>query len=157
MPGRLSWVAAATTFAISSLAAAQTPPAPGQDRQAWMQQKIAERRAEVSRDLAILLEIKPGQQAALDAFLAAKGPESRGPGAEAKPGPADTEPERLDRMSAMEQRHAARVQARIEATRRFYAVLDPHQRQLFDALMRLHRASHGMRRGQRGGFMAHRG
>lgn len=120
-----------------------------------MQQRITERRAEVSRDLAILLEIKPGQQAALDAFLAAKAPEPRNPGA--KPGAAETEPERLDRMSAMAQRRVARMQARIETTRTFYATLDPHQRQLFDALMRLRQASHNEHRRPGGGFMAQRG
>jgi periplasmic protein CpxP/Spy len=154
---RLSWVVATAALSVSTVAVAQPAPPQGQDRQAWVQQKIAERRAEVSRDLAILLEIKPGQQAALDAFLAATGPESRAPDAEAKPGPAETEPERLDRMSAMAQRRAAQMQTRIEATRTFYAALDPRQRQLFDALMRLRRASHGMRHGDRGGFMTHRG
>jgi hypothetical protein len=127
---------------ISTLAMAQPAPAPGPDRQAWMQQKITERRAEVLRDLATLLEIKPDQQAALDAFLAAAAPEAR----EARPqaNPAETEPERLDRMSDMAQHRAARIQARIEAARKFYATLDPHQQQLFDALVRLRRAAHGM-------------
>ena len=156
MPSRLSKVAAATVLTISTFAAAQPAPAPapGPDRQAWMQQKIAERRVEVSRDLAILLEIKPGQQAALDAFLAAEAPEAR----DARPqaNPAETEPERLDRMSEMAQRRAGRMQARIEATRKFYAALDPHQQQLFDALMRLRRAAHGMGR-HRGGFMPQHG
>jgi protein CpxP len=158
MPRRLAWVATATALSLATVAVAQPAPPAGQDRQAWIQQKIAERHAEVSRDLVILLEIKPGQQAALDAFLAAAapGPDRRG-GAEAKPAPAETEPERLDRMSAMEQRHAARMQARIAATRTFYAALDPHQRQLFDALMRLRRASHGMHHRRGGGFTTQRG
>jgi hypothetical protein len=120
-----------------------------------MQQKIAERRAEVSRDLAILLEIKPGQQAALAAFLAARAPERGEP--RARSGAAETEPERLDRLSAAAQRRSARIQGRIEATRTFYAALDPHQRQLFDALMRMRQASHGMHRRPGGGFMARRG
>jgi len=150
---RLSWAAAA--LSVSSLAAAQPAPSQGQDRQAWAQQRITERRAEVSRDLAILLEIKPGQQTALDAFLAARVPERPDP--RAKADAAETEPERLDRMSAMAQRRTARMEARIEATRTFYAALDPHQRQLFDALMRLRRASHKEHRRPGGGFMAQRG
>jgi hypothetical protein len=151
----LSRVAAAAVLTFSTFAVAQPAPAPGPDRQAWMQQKIAERRAEVSHDLAVLLEIKPGQQAALDAFLAAEAPEPHGPRTQANP--AETETERLDRLSAMEQRRAGRMQARIEATRKFYATLDAHQQQLFDALMRLRRASHGMDRHRGGGFMPQRG
>jgi hypothetical protein len=151
----LSRVALAAALSISTLAAAEPAPPQGQDRHAWIQQRIAERRAETSRDLAILLEIKPGQQAALDAFLAARAPErddSR-PGS----GAAETEPERLDRMSAVAQGRAARMQGRIEATRRFYAALDPRQQRLFDALMRLRRASHDMHRRPGGGFAAQRG
>jgi hypothetical protein len=63
---------------------------------------------------------------------------------------------RLDRINAMMQRRATMMQARIEATRRFYATLDPGQQQRFDALMRLRQEMHRGKGGRMGhGFMAH--
>lgn len=158
MPTRLTSIAAGAALAtlaagaaltISTLALAQpSPPPSGPDRQAWMQQRIATRQAEISRDLTILLDIKPGQQGAFDAWLAAIAPPPRPHDAATPAGAAETEPARLDRMAAIAQRRAAMIQGRIDATRRFYAALDPHQQERFDALMRLRRAGRAMHRRQ---------
>jgi hypothetical protein len=137
---RLYCLAATAALTMATGAAAQTA---GEQQGKWrqaMQARMAERQAEASRDIAILLDIKPAQQAALTAYLASMAPPPREAPA-TRPAPAQTEPERLDRMSAMMQRRSARMQTRIEATRRLYAALDSHQQQRFDALMRLRRAA----------------
>ena len=157
MSTRVSLIAAVAALTIALPAMAQPAADPDNDRQAAIQQRIAERQQEVSQDLAILLDIKPGQQGALDAYLASIAPPPRTPHAgDGDAGAAETEPMRLDRINALMQRRATMMQARIEATRRFYATLDPGQQQRFDALMRLRQEMHrekGNRIGR--GFMAH--
>jgi hypothetical protein len=150
-------------------AAAQTAPMNGprddpammQQRHAAMQQHFADMRKRRADDLALLLDLKPGQRSALDAFLAAshphmgagrmgRQPEGAAPPAGATP-PSFTA--RLDRMEAANARHADDARARIGAIKAFYTSLDPHQQQLFDALMRMR---HGGGMGH-GGMMRHGG
>jgi hypothetical protein len=85
--------------------------------------------------LRTVLQLKPGQEAALKAYLDAIGPphhemivrldHDEGP---------RTTPERLAEMEKMLAEHDQRVHAQIEATRRFYAQLDPAQQKAFDEL-----------------------
>jgi protein CpxP len=91
-----------------------------------------EARAQHLRDV---LQLRPDQDAALKAYLAATGPKdwSRdGSKAANVDGPPKTltTPERLDR----ETEHLARAKARIDATRAFYAALSPSQKKAFDVL-----------------------
>ncbi len=103
-------------------------------------------------DLALLLDLKPGQRSALDAFLKAAHP-GMGKGRMGRP-PEDAAPgatppsftDRLDRMEAATTRHADAARERIGAIKAFYTSLDPHQKQLFDALRRM-RHGGGMGRG----------
>jgi periplasmic protein CpxP/Spy len=159
MSTSVSFLTAVAALAISAAAIAQPAADPANDRQAAFQQRMAERQQEMSRDLAILLDIKPGQQAALDAYLASMRPSAgmRHAG-DHDTGASETEPMRLDRLSAMMEQRASMMQARIEATRHFYATLDARQQRLFDALMRLRQAMHHGKGGHAGRrFMGHDG
>src|SRR3569623_1577284 len=78
------------------------------------------------------------------ALLATAQPTPAAPGATA---PSVTD--RLDRMEAATTRHADAARARIGAIKAFYTGLDPHQKQLFDALLRM-RHGGGMARGGMG-------
>jgi protein CpxP len=91
-----------------------------------------EARAQHLRDV---LQLRPDQDGALKAYLAATGPKDwskDGPKRDVVDGPPKTltTPERLDR----ETEHLARAKARIDATRAFYAALSPSQKKAFDAL-----------------------
>ncbi len=87
------------------------------------------------------LQLKPAQDAAWTAFLGAM--KHSGGHAKAMPvAPMDlakmSTPERLDAMQAQHERHRAEreaaMKARSEAVRTFYAVLEPDQKKVFDAL-----------------------
>jgi protein CpxP len=112
------------------------PPSPE------MEKAMAERRAQMARDMHIVLRLRPDQEKAWEAFQAAMAPPAR---PEKPPGPppmAATTPERLDMMSkhmAEMEAHRARMDAAIRA---FYAALSPEQQQVFDALERL-KGPHG--------------
>lgn len=156
----------AALLAVAALpAAAQTAPAPGAPPMAMrhhdpammqeMMQKMRQRHAD---DMALLLDLKPAQRPALDAFLASH----RGMGEggmehhpEGAPGTHPAAPgfaEHLDQMDQLATGHAEAEHKRIAATRAFYQSLDPHQRQLFEALMRLHHGG-GHGGGMHGGGM----
>lgn len=156
---------AALLIGVALPAAAQTTPAAPagprhdpammQQHRAEMRQHFADMRKHRADDLALLLDLKPGQRAALDAFLAASHPGmregrmGRPPEGATLPAPGATPPsftDRLDRMEAATTRHADAARARIGAIKAFYTGLDPHQKQLFDALMRMRHGS-GMARG----------
>jgi protein CpxP len=82
-----------------------------------------------------VLQLRPDQDGALKAYLAATGPKdwskdgSKARMSTVRPRPLTT-PERLDR----ETEHLTRAKARIDATRAFYAALSPSQKKAFDAL-----------------------
>ena len=117
----------------------------GPDRQK-MFEEMRRRREQWMHDL---LQIKPDQETAFHAFLAAVAPpqrEGKGAGREAGPGAAPmTTPQRLDRMAM----RIARLQQIAAATKTFYAALSPEQRRAFDALP-APMGRHGAR-GHRGG------
>ncbi len=103
-----------------------------------MEKRMAEHRAQMARDMHVILRLRPDQESAWQAFEAAMGPPPR---PARPPGMADgapsTTPQRLDRMDKMMGEMQAR-HARVEsATRTFYAALSPDQQQVFDALERL--------------------
>lgn len=91
-----------------------------------------------------LLQLRPEQDAAAAAFVAASARQPRPPRPERPDGPsrALTTPERLDREAGKIGELTARMQARIQATRVFYAQLTPAQQKAFDALD-LGRRGHG--------------
>jgi hypothetical protein len=89
--------------------------------------------AERAGRLRDLLQLKPAQESALQAFVAAldAGRPKGLPPAEAWP---QTTPERLDRLQKMSAEHQSRLEAIADATRRFYDQLEPAQKRAFDAL-----------------------
>jgi Spy/CpxP family protein refolding chaperone len=102
----------------------------------------AERHTQLMRDI---LNLRPDQEAAFQAFLADMKPQPHQPMAgreqmDAAQEPTTT-PERLDRMAAMMSKFAAERQAQFQhhadAIKRFYAVLSPEQKRAFDGLAEL--------------------
>lgn len=94
-------------------------------------------------DLKTILRLRPDQEPALAAFMAAHEPkkfERRLP----DPG-ARTTPQRLDDMAKVETEMAAHHKAMRESLAKFYAALTPEQQKVFDALHRLqgHGGGHG--------------
>ena len=81
-----------------------------------------------------MLQLKPNQETALQAYVAAMHPEghemTRADDAMAP----RTTPERLALMQKHLDEHNAMVRGQIEATKRFYDQLDPGQRKAFDEL-----------------------
>ncbi len=130
---------------------------------AQMRQQMQQRRAE---RLRAVLQLRPEQEAALQAFITAMAPPEgamghrmRGPGGPGGPGAAPerlTTPQRLDRQAQRMTQHQQAFQRRADAIRRFYAQLSPTQQQAFDAL---HQGGHRGGRGMGGPGMRghHRG
>lgn len=145
-------LATALSLSAPSLAAAQAEPGPGGMMRHWPDRpQMLKREAD---DLAIILDLTPDKRPALEAFLAANGPPERPMG----PPPARLESapsmmgfeQHLQEMEAHSARHAAAEKARIEAARAFYAVLDTHQKLVFEALMRLRHGPGGAGHGPDG-------
>ena len=109
-------------------------------------------------DLRTVLRLRPDQEAALTAFVAAHHRAERRdlPRPDDKP---ETTPERLDRMAKREGDMAARHAQTREALSKFYAALSPDQQKVFDALQRLKgpRGGPGGRGGSGGRVIMHRG
>lgn len=136
-------LALAPALALSSAAFAQTPgPMPGMHHppsaemkamhEAMMKQHL--------EDLKTVLRLRPDQEAALQAFVAAHHPpdmDNMGEGHGPPDAAAMTTPERLDRMAKHEAEMAARHDKMRKALSTFYAALSPDQQKVFDALMRL--------------------
>jgi len=168
-------LAALLTVAALPAAAQNTPaPTPGAAPMmrhrdpAMMQQMMHQMRQRHADDMALLLDLKPAQRPALDAFLKASHP-GRGegrmghrpegaPAADARPTPPSFA-ERLDRMDQFAARRAEAGHQRIAAVKAFYQSLDPRQQQLFEAVMRMRRGAggHGGPGGMHGGHPDHDG
>lgn len=148
----LALTAAGASFAQPA-SAPPGAPGPGAEGRHWQRPdpaQMAERHAQRLRDT---LQLRPDQEPALRAFIAATAP---------RPGDHDrmrkaheagqtlTTPERLDRMAARMAEHQARFREHAEALRRFYAQLSPTQQKAFDA-MPMHGMGHGHGMGERGG------
>ncbi len=143
-------------------ALAQTPPSPeggpghpapqarhehwGRHDPARMQERMAKRLAELKDKL----KITPAQEGAWTAFTTALKPPATRP---ARPDRAEfeklTTPERIDRLQTLHAQRDAEMRQRAEATKAFYAALNPEQQQVFDAefLRLLSRARHGRHHG----------
>jgi protein CpxP len=135
-------------LALSSASLAQpAPPPPGEagamHRDHW--RDPAERAAHMADHLRAALQLQPGQEAALTAFVASMRPPGdmddhmRGMRGDDMRGDRDeadnlTAPQRMDRMLARLDDMHARLSARADAVKRFYAQLSPSQQKAFDAL-----------------------
>jgi hypothetical protein len=118
-----------------------------------------EHRADHLRDM---LQLRPDQEPALKAFLAATQPDIRkfetkldkdGKPAEALSGPPKmlTTPERLDMQAKRMAEHQAAFQKRSAATRAFYGQLSPSQQKVFDTLHARHGGGRHVKIFRRGG------
>ncbi|WGM37401.1 Spy/CpxP family protein refolding chaperone [Caulobacter sp. NIBR1757] len=104
-----------------------------------------------------LLQLRPEQEAAFQAFLAATGPEPHKMqmkhDADGKPPERKmlTTPERLDMQAKRMAEHQAAFQKRAAATRAFYGQLSPSQQKVFDTLHAHHGGGRHMKIIRRGG------
>jgi len=137
-------LACASTAALAQAAGdagpGRTPPT-AEQREAWKQQHEArqhEAMEEHAKRLHDILNLRPDQEPALHAFLAAMVPPHHDHDGMKRDQPDDlralTTPQRLDRMAERQAKHAAEFQARAAAIRQFYAALSPEQQRAFDAL-----------------------
>jgi hypothetical protein len=135
---------------------AQTPPpgAPGAGAGAehhhWQRPDPAQRAERRAQHLRDVLQLRPEQEPALRALVAAMQPpagERERMRQEHEAGAKLTTPERLDRRAARMAEHAARFRQRADAIKRFYAQLTPAQQKAFDALPM---GGHGRHGGMRG-------
>jgi hypothetical protein len=91
------------------------------------------RRRDPAEHLRAVLQLKPAQDAALTAYLAALRPPAPQVRAANTPAPKTT-PERLALEEKRLTDRTAQVRARLDATRRFYDQLDAGQKRAFDEL-----------------------
>jgi len=84
--------------------------------------------------LRTMLQLRPEQEGALKAFLAATGPEHREPLVRFNPGDNRTTIDRLNDIESKLAAQQAATRSRIAATRAFYAALDVRQRKVFDEM-----------------------
>jgi hypothetical protein len=122
----------------------------------------AEMRAHMADHLRTALQLQPGQDGALNAFLDALQPPAGAKEHMARQAGGMqhmTTPERLDRMAARMDEQRSRMMARIAATKQFYAQLSPSQQKAFDNLgpMMMHHGMRGDGQGDRHGDRGHDG
>jgi hypothetical protein len=163
---------AATAAPVMALAqgygAPPPPPPAGAARGHWdkdaMRERMHDHEAARSRALHDVLRIRPDQEAAFQAYLAAMHP-LHAPGEHADHAmPQDhaamaqlTTPQRLDRMAQMmderETRRRAAFEKHATAVKALYAALSPEQQHTFDALPQLEGHGWGGRGWHEGGDM----
>ena len=148
-------LSAAVSISAASLAQEPppgAPPGPAAAHEHWAEhmRAHAEERAKALHDV---LNIRPDQEAAFQAFLASMRPEGDHMGMreehDEEGAAALTTPQRLDRMAARMAEHQAAFQRKAAAIRSFYATLSPEQQRAFDAMHDL--MDHGHHDGGFGG------
>lgn len=122
-----------------------------------MRARMEQRRAERLEFFKFKLKVTPAQEGAWNAWTAAMKPPAQ---RMARPDRAEFErlstPERIDRMRALRATRQAEMDRRMDATKVFYASLNPDQKRLFDAeSLRFLGGRRGGHHG--GGFGGHRG
>lgn len=122
-----------------------------------MEKAMADRKAQMAKDMHTILRLRPDQEAAWQAFESAMAPPAMRADMPEKPkgpGGAMEHMDKMDRhMSAMSERHK-KMQS---AVRTFYTALSPDQQQVFDALVRLRGVPGGHGGGGEGGPRMMRG
>lgn len=148
--GYLAGAAFALSAAASATAYAQATPAPADQKRVEertviirhggddQEQRMIVRHGgqDQAEHLRTMLQLKPSQEPALAAYLAAVRPahEHERIVEMSDHGDAKTTPQRLADMEAQLAQHTAAMHARIEATKRFYDQLEPSQKKVFDEL-----------------------
>lgn len=150
MKRRIILALAPALFATTAMA---QPPGPPPGPPAEMKAHHEAMRKQHIEDLKIVLRLRPDQEPALAAFMAAHEPRKF---TRKLPAPGSlTTPQRLEEMAKVEAEMDAHQKAHREALGKFYAALSPEQQKVFDALHRLKGhgpGGHGERR-----FMIHGG
>jgi protein CpxP len=146
-------MAAVVSVAYAVQAQDQAPPAQGpahsaEQRAAWMH----DRQEAHAKALQAVLNLRPDQEAAFQAFQAAMTPP---PGQHHEhmdhaAAAAMTTPQRLDRMADRMARREAEFRRRAEAIKSFYAALSPEQQRAFDAVPMMQGGDHDMGHGRHG-------
>ena len=137
---KLPSLALAGALALSAAGASLAQPAPAPDagpRHEWPRPDPAKMAEEHAQRLRAVLQLRPDQEPALKALIAAMQPdpakmEQRRAEREAMRNL--TTPQRLDRMQARMAERQQQFGRRAEAIKRFYAQLSPAQQKAFDAL-----------------------
>jgi len=130
-------VLALTAIAGGVVAQPAPPPPPAADAAGPHHHHFdpAKMREHMADHLRAVLQLQPGQDAALGAFLdAMKPPEGMHHDHDMAAHQALTTPERLDKMAARMDERRARFNQVAAATRQFYAQLTPSQQKAFDSL-----------------------
>jgi protein CpxP len=153
MNRRLILALAPATLALAAVAAhaqsADHPPMMHGPPTVEMKARHEAMMKQHAEDLKTILRLRPDQEPALAALMAAHHP----PEMHEPPEPnAQTTPERLDEMAKRDAARAAEHAKMREALGRFYAALSPDQQKVFDALQRL-QGPHGMHGGMGGRHM----
>lgn len=140
-------------------ATAHTTHAPAAHGPRAQQVDVAQFHAERMDKLKTLLQIQPHQQAAWDSYAKAVTPEHRAkPQTKHKDLRKLTTPERLDLAQQLRKERAAKADLRDQATRSFYASLNPGQQKAFDALNAKHHGKPGVHKAGPGKHVdGHRG
>lgn len=106
-------------------------PGPRMER---MHERMVQRHATRMNELKAKLQIEAGQEGAWKSFAdAMQPPVQPAPRPERATLEKLSTPERLDRLQAFAAEHQGHMQKRIDATRAFYASLNPEQKKTFDA------------------------
>lgn len=128
---------------------------------AEMARKMQEHHARREAELKTRLQLTAQQEGAWTAFTAAMKPTPRaqGPRFDRAEFAQLTTPQRLDRMQQLKAERDARMAKRADATRTFYAQLNPSQQKVFDLETARGHRGHGGHGGPRGGHgpEGHRG
>ncbi|HEV2532684.1 Spy/CpxP family protein refolding chaperone [Phenylobacterium sp.] len=135
----ISMAAALAICAGSASFAQPAPPPAGSHAEGHHWQRpdpaqMAERHAQHLRDA---LQLRPDQEPALRALVAAMQPpagEREHMRKDHEEGAGLSTPQRLDRMAARIAEHEARFRQHADAVKRFYAQLSPAQQKAFDAM-----------------------
>ena len=127
------------------------PPQMAEQHMAQKQSRRAENRAKRLQELKVFLQLQDNQEADWSTFSAAlQSPMARPP----LMNPAEMEklttPERIDKMMAMKAAREAQINSRMNATKTFYASLNPQQQKVFDTHASRAMKRHGMGPGHRG-------
>jgi protein CpxP len=121
-------------YAVQAQDQAPTPGSPpsAEQRAAWMH----DRQEAHAKALHAILNLRPDQEAAFQAFQAAMTPQPGEHHDHMDRGGMDamTTPQRLDRMADRMAKHEAEFHRRADAIKTFYAALSPEQQRAFDAM-----------------------
>ncbi|MDY0105076.1 MAG: Spy/CpxP family protein refolding chaperone [Giesbergeria sp.] len=132
---RIATSAAAATLlaALSVPTLAQTPPPGPQARSEQMQEMRKERMENWAAKFKQQLQLTPAQEGAWSTYMEAMKPREHARlGTDWKDLRALPTPERIDRLRALREQHAADADRRGEATKAFYGQLTPAQQKTFD-------------------------